>query len=120
MTALLVAAAMFAPSPFVALEDVAPTIFPDMRCATRHNFVGRRVDGYREPICILTRRAALALRRAQRALAPEYGLKVYDCYRPQRAVDFASYANEWWHFTLRRERYPRRAFDFPVSRRALR
>ena len=51
MTALLVAAAaMFAPSPFVALEDVAPAILQDMRYATRHNFVGRRIDGYRQPV----------------------------------------------------------------------
>jgi D-alanyl-D-alanine dipeptidase len=240
MTALLVAAALLAPSPFVALEDVAPGILHDMRYATRHNFVGRRIDGYREPVCILTRRAARGLKRAQAAVRRKgYTLKVYDCYRPQRAVDhfarwaargpnrtkrefyphldkrrlfdlgyiahrsahsrggtvdltlvrlpprrqpewspmelvpctaprrrrfrdnsvdmgtgydcfdarahtfdsrirgrarrnrlllkrtmeaagFEYYANEWWHFTLRRERYPSRAFDFPVSRRVLR
>jgi D-alanyl-D-alanine dipeptidase len=213
-----------------------------MRYATAYNFVGRRIDGYREPVCILTRRAAKALRRAQDALEPEgYTLKVYDCYRPQRAVDhfvrwsrngsrrmkrefyprvdksrlfdegyiarrsghsrgstvdltlvelpadpqpvwtrrefglvsctaprrrrfpdnsvsmgtgydcfdprshtldarirgrarknrlllkrtmeaagFEPYANEWWHFTLRDERYPDRYFDFPVSRKSLR
>ena len=229
-----------APSGFVALEDVDPTIRQDMRYRTRHNFVGRRIDGYREPLCIVTRGAARALERAQRAIAPKgYTLKVYDCYRPQRAVDhfirwsqngnqrmkrefyprvdkslafdlgyiarhsghsrgstvditlvrvppkeqprwsrkefpltpctaprrkrfpdnsipmgtsydcidprahtlnskgrarrnrlllrdtldavgFDDYVNEWWHFTLRNERYPDRYFDFPVERRALR
>ena len=28
---------------------------------------------------------------------------------------FAPYDNEWWHFTLRNERYPDRYFDFPVE-----
>ena len=28
---------------------------------------------------------------------------------------FAPYDKEWWHFTLRRERYPDRYFDFPVE-----
>ena len=70
------------------LDDVDPTILQDMRYATKYNFVGRRIDGYREPVCILHRRAARALRRAQNELRDQgYTLKVYDCYRPQRAVD---------------------------------
>ena len=227
------------PASFVALDDVDPTILQDMRYRTKYNFVGRRIDGYREPVCILERRAARALERAQDHLRQSgYTLKVYDCYRPQRAVDhfvrwstngnqrmkrefyprvdkarvfdlgyvarrsghsrgstvdltlvklpakpqphwsrkefglvsctaprrlrfpdnsvpmgtsydcfdpratrsrqgrarenrlllrdtldevgFDDYANEWWHFTLRDERYPDRYFDFPVTRRALR
>ena len=240
MIGAVLALALAAPSSFVALEDVDATILQDMRYATPYNFVGRRIDGYRQPVCILTRRAARALQRAQKDLREEgYTLKVYDCYRPQRAVDhfarwaengsrtmkrefyprvskrrlfdqgylarrsghsrggtvdltlvklpakpqptwtrrefgrvrctaprrrrfpdnsvsmgtsydcfdirshtytskgrvrrnrvllrrtmeragFEPYDNEWWHFTLRRERYPDRYFDFPVSRRALR
>src|ERR687896_337872 len=90
--------ALAAPAPaqrdFVALEDVAPSILHDMRYAYSHNFVGRRIDGYRERVCILTRPAAEALARVQADLAPRgYTLKVYDCYRPQRAVnDFAGWA----------------------------
>ena len=73
---------------FVALSDVAPSILQDIRYDTRHNFVGRRVDGYRQPLCILTRQAAEGLRKAQAQLVRRgYTLKVYDCYRPQRAVD---------------------------------
>ena len=46
------------------------------------------IDGYREPLCILTRAAADALHRAQLAARTRgLSLKVYDCYRPQRAVD---------------------------------
>jgi D-alanyl-D-alanine dipeptidase len=72
---------------FVYLRDVDPTIRQDMRYYTDHNFVGRRIDGYEAPECILTRQAALALRRVQAELRREQlSLKVYDCYRPTRAV----------------------------------
>jgi zinc D-Ala-D-Ala dipeptidase len=119
MTALLVALALVAPAPseFVALDQVDPTILQDMRYATTYNFVGRRITGYREPVCILTRHAARALHRAQRKLAPKgYGLKVYDCYRPTRAVDrFARWAEPPADQKMKREFYPRvdksRAFE---------
>ncbi len=77
-----------APPEFVALRDVAPGVGVEMRYAGRDNFVGEAIDGYREPVCLLTRDAALALDRAQRALAARgLGLRVYDCYRPRRAVE---------------------------------
>ncbi|MEV1076034.1 M15 family metallopeptidase [Micromonospora parva] len=73
---------------FVVLSDVDPRIHADIRYATAHNFVGRPITGYREPLCLLTRQAAEALRRVQdAALATGHSLKVYDCYRPQPAVD---------------------------------
>lgn len=72
-----------APADFVALRTVDPTILQEMRYFTPHNFVGERVDGYRQPLCILTRPAAEALHRAQTNLLRQgYTLKVYDCYRP--------------------------------------
>jgi hypothetical protein len=49
-----------APAEFVALSDVDPTILQEMRYFTPHNFVGVRIDGYRQPLCILTRPAAEA------------------------------------------------------------
>ena len=77
-----------APAEFVALRSVDPTIIQEMRYPTGHNFMGEPVDGYRQPVCILTRPAAQALHAAQtRLLRQGYSLKVYDCYRPQRAVD---------------------------------
>ncbi|MBQ1011364.1 D-alanyl-D-alanine dipeptidase [Micromonospora sp. M51] len=73
---------------FVVLTDVDPRIHGDIRYATAHNFVGRPITGYREPLCLLTRQAAQALRRVQdAALASGHSIKVYDCYRPQPAVD---------------------------------
>ena len=65
MIAALLALALTAPPSFVALDDVDPTILQDMRYRTKYNFVGRRIDGYREPVCILERRAARALHHAQ-------------------------------------------------------
>jgi D-alanyl-D-alanine dipeptidase len=75
------------PPGFVALRAVAPTIAQDMRYAGFDNFTGAPVPGYRAAICVLRRDAAQALARAAADLAREgLGLKVYDCYRPQRAV----------------------------------
>jgi D-alanyl-D-alanine dipeptidase len=108
MIAALVALAL-APANFVALDRVDATIVQDMRNASNYNFVGRRIDGYREPVCILTQRAARALRRAQRRLKPKgYGLKVYDCYRPTRAVaHFERWAANPRALKMKREFYPR-------------
>ncbi|MFV0137200.1 M15 family metallopeptidase [Streptomyces sp. HMX87] len=97
-----------APKDFVALGSVAPTIIQEMRYVTRHNFVGERIDGYRQPLCILTRPAAEALRKAQlRLLRQGYSLKVYDCYRPQRAVDhFVRWAEDLDDQRMKAEFYP--------------
>jgi zinc D-Ala-D-Ala dipeptidase len=115
MTGALVALALL-PAQFVAMDRVDSTVQQDMRYATRHNFVGRRIAGYREPVCILTRRAARGLHRAQLRLRRDgYGLRVYDCYRPTRAVDqFARWAGNPADQKMKPEFYPhvdkRRAF----------
>ncbi|WP_455355045.1 M15 family metallopeptidase [Streptomyces sp. SYSU K217416] len=97
-----------APKEFVALRSVDPTIMQEMRYTTAHNFVGERVDGYRQPVCILTRPAAQALHRAQTKLLRQgYSLKVYDCYRPQRAVDhFVRWAQDPQDEAMKAEFYP--------------
>ncbi|WP_405832713.1 M15 family metallopeptidase [Streptomyces sp. NBC_01176] len=97
-----------APDDFVALRSVDPTIVQEMRYFTPHNFVGERVDGYRQPVCILTRPAAEALHKAQtRLLRRGYTLKVYDCYRPQRAVDhFVRWAENLDDQAMKPEFYP--------------
>jgi D-alanyl-D-alanine dipeptidase len=75
------------PKDFVYLRDVDPTIEQDMRYAGSKNFTGRPVPGYDAPECVLTRRAAEALKAVQADLkAKGLGLKVYDCYRPVQAV----------------------------------
>jgi zinc D-Ala-D-Ala dipeptidase len=97
-----------APADFVALRTVDPTIIQEMRYLTRHNFVGERIDGYRQPLCILTRPAAQALHKAQRKLLRQgYSLKVYDCYRPQRAVNhFVRWAKDLEDQAMKGEFYP--------------
>lgn len=76
------------PSDFVYLRDIDPSIIQDMRYATANNFVGHRLNGYEAGECIVTRSVGNALARVQRDLAPHgLSLKMYDCYRPQRAVD---------------------------------
>jgi len=75
------------PAGFVYLRDVAPSIEQDMRYAGDDNFVGRPLPGYDAPECILRRDAAEALKQVQADLAAQnLSLKVYDCYRPTRAV----------------------------------
>ncbi|MFE1458937.1 M15 family metallopeptidase [Streptomyces sp. NPDC058735] len=97
-----------APRDFVTLRSVDPTILQEMRYATAHNFVGERIDGYRQPLCILTRPAAEALHKAQRKLLSQgYTLKVYDCYRPQRAVNhFVRWAQDLDDQAMKGEFYP--------------
>ncbi len=60
----------------------------DIHYLTNANFIGQQDDGYMAPKCILTARAADALKKVQVDLQP-FGLrlKVFNCYRPQRAVD---------------------------------
>jgi D-alanyl-D-alanine dipeptidase len=88
--ALLVASQAFAqerPASFVDVASVAPGILVDMRYATAHNFVGRPIDGYVKPVCLLTQQAATALADVARDLEPRgLALKAFDCYRPARAV----------------------------------
>ncbi|MET8825508.1 M15 family metallopeptidase [Streptomyces sp. NPDC004610] len=97
-----------APDDFVALRTVDRTIIEEIRYATPHNFVGEPIDGYRRPLCILTRATAQALHKAQRALLRRgHSLKVYDCYRPQRAVDhFVRWAEDLDDDSMKREFYP--------------
>ncbi|TCP53196.1 D-Ala-D-Ala dipeptidase VanX [Tamaricihabitans halophyticus] len=98
-----------APDEFVALADVAPTIKQEIRYNGWHNFVGRPVTGYLEPMCVLTRPTAQALRGAQQEfLAMGYSLKIYDCFRPQRAVDdFVRWAQRPQDERMKAEFYPR-------------
>ncbi len=97
------------PADFVALRDVDPSILQDMRYATPHNFIGAPVAGYLAPTCILTRPAPEALARAQRESTERgYTLKVYDCYRPQQAVDeFVAWAADLANQRMKPEFYPR-------------
>jgi zinc D-Ala-D-Ala dipeptidase len=75
------------PPGFVTLRSVDPSIRQDMRYVGPDNFTGHALPGYESGECILQRAATLALKRVQADLAQRnFTLKVYDCYRPARAV----------------------------------
>lgn len=82
------------PGDMVALDTVAPDIILDLRYAGADNFLGRAADGYKAPRCYVTQATAAALATVQNKVKEEgLSLKVFDCYRPQRAVnDFMSWA----------------------------
>jgi zinc D-Ala-D-Ala dipeptidase len=84
------------PAGFVYLRDVDPSIAQDMRYAGSDNFTGRPLPGYGAGECVLRRDVAQALAQVQADLVREnLSLKVYDCYRPTRAVRaFMRWAND--------------------------
>ncbi|GLS43930.1 M15 family metallopeptidase [Methylobacterium brachythecii] len=98
-----------AQDPFVDAAGIVPGLVAEMRYAGSHNFVGRPIAGYEAPRCLLTAKAARALANAQSDLAPRgYGLKVFDCYRPTRAVaDFVAWAADPAETRMKAEFYPR-------------
>ena len=74
-------------SGFVVLADYVPGIVQEIRYYSTYNFVGDRIDGYEEPVALLTVEAARALKAvAGEVNAQGYRLKVFDAYRPAAAV----------------------------------
>jgi len=98
----------FLPPGFVYVDQVIPGIKLNLRYYTEHNFVGERIDGYLQPRCILSAPAAQALKAVQDDLqAFGLGLKIFDAYRPQRAVDhFVRWAKDLQDTKMQAEFYP--------------
>ena len=96
------------PDAFVDIQKVIPEVLLDIRYYGLHNFLGEKVDGYQAPKCLLTRQTAEALACVQKELAPfSLSLKIYDCYRPQRAVNhFVRWAKEIDNTKTKKEFYP--------------
>lgn len=105
------------PRDIIELHSIAPDIAQDIRYFSSNNFIGRPIAGYRAAKCLLTRPAAEALKQVQQQLRPfGYSLKVYDCYRPQQAVDdFVAWAGDLQQQTMKARFYPQidkqRLFD---------
>ncbi len=73
---------------FVYLKDIMPNLRSDLRYYGSNNFIGKPIEGYINPRCILSKEAANALKQVQEELEKlGFGLLVYDAYRPQMAVD---------------------------------
>ena len=74
-------------SGFVLLSDYIPHIVQEIRYFSTFNFVGDRINGYEEPIALLTKEAARALLSVHNEMMVKgYRLKIYDTYRPVTAV----------------------------------
>ena len=74
-------------SDFVLLSEAVPDVILEIRYYSTYNFVGDRIDGYEEPLAMLTKEAAAALKEASDELmSMGYRLKIFDAYRPQMAV----------------------------------
>ena len=75
------------PSGFVLLGEFVPHIVQEIRYYSTYNFIGDRIDGYEEPCALATVEAARALKSAAAELLVQgYRLKLFDAYRPARAV----------------------------------
>jgi len=75
-------------SGFVLVTDVIPEAILEIRYYSTFNFVGKRVEGYEEPVALITKEAADALKKvSDKMIGKGYRLKIFDVYRPQMAVN---------------------------------
>ena len=106
-------------SDFVLLSEAVPDAILEIRYYSTYNFVGDRIDGYEEPIALLTKEAAEALRAVSDDLAARgYRLKIYDAYRPQKAVShFMRWALDFEDTRMKQYFYPELEKDvlFPLG-----
>ena len=95
-------------SGFVLLSEAVPDAILEIRYYSTYNFVGERIDGYEEPLALLTKEAATALRDVSDELAEKgYRLKIYDAYRPQSAVEhFVSWSQDSGETRMKEYFYP--------------
>lgn len=92
----------------VDIRELVPDIAQDIRYAGSHNFVGTPIDGYGAPRCYLLRPVAEALQRVEQGLRTQHRrLKIFDCYRPVRAVQhFMRWARDPGALDNKAEFYP--------------
>ncbi|MDD2358362.1 MAG: M15 family metallopeptidase [Thiovulaceae bacterium] len=96
------------PSGFVDLQKAVPTVVVELRYSGENNFIGKPIDGYEARICYISTPAALALKSVQEKLSLfGFGLKVFDGYRPQRAVNhFVRWAKDLSDTKMKAIYYP--------------
>ena len=93
---------------FVDIQQAIPGIEVDVRFFGEDIFVGAPIDGYGAARVYLTRAAADALGSVQKQLSQfGLGLKVFDGYRPQVAVDhFVRWAQDLNDTKMKQRYYP--------------
>ena len=96
------------PEDFGYIINEIPDIRLEIRYATKENFMDRVVNGYSSPKVVLTKKALSALKKAQTEFMQlGYGIKVFDAYRPQRAVDeFMQWIKEEKDTIMKYKYYP--------------
>lgn len=93
---------------FVSVTDVIPDALTDIRYYSGNNFVGTRIDGYEEPLALLSEETAAALRNAAEDFREKgFLIKLFDAYRPRRAVaHFAAWAQDASDVKMKEQFYP--------------
>ncbi|MEO7051618.1 MAG: M15 family metallopeptidase [Rhodanobacter sp.] len=92
----------------IDIRRLLPDIAEDIKYAGRDNFVGVPVDGYLAAKCLLLKPAAEALARVEHELRRQHlRLKLFDCYRPARAVaNFVRWAHDLTDQRTKATHYP--------------
>ena len=79
------------PRGFVYIDEVINDVDIDIRYSNDNNFIGKKINGYNQSAAIGTKELALALQEIQNDLKHfGYGVKIFDAYRPQKAVNHFS------------------------------
>ncbi|AJS61463.1 peptidase M15 [Paenibacillus sp. IHBB 10380] len=97
------------PQGFVYLDELIPTAQYDLKYYDDYNFVGKRIDGYKAPLAIMSLKAAKALKKVNAELEQKgYVLKIFDAYRPQKAVNhFVSWSKDTKDIKMKKQFYPK-------------
>jgi D-alanyl-D-alanine dipeptidase len=93
---------------FVLIKDFVPSITIEMRYSTNNNFTGRPIPGYGSREAVITIATASALRKVQKELKKlGLGLKIFDAYRPQKAVNyFIKWSDQPSDTVMKKKYYP--------------
>jgi len=79
------------PKGFVYIDEIIDDVYIDIRYSYDNNFIGEKINGYNQSVAIGTKELALALKQVQNDLRHfGYGIKIFDAYRPQKAVNHFS------------------------------
>jgi len=96
------------PKGFVYIDDMIPSAQFDIRYYSEYNFVGKRIDGYKAPLAIMSLKGVTALKKVSDELEKKgYLLLIYDAYRPQKGVnDFVRWSKDAKDTKMKNEFYP--------------
>jgi D-alanyl-D-alanine dipeptidase len=96
------------PLGFVYLSDIDNTIKSELRYLKKNNFIGKPINGYKNNCTIITKEAAVNLKKVQTELLKNnLSLKIFDAYRPQQAVNhFVKWAKVLNDTLMKKEYYP--------------